>query len=97
MVPSYQCESFCDHRWNKKDFEQVCDYAKYRFGDIGCPKCGHRKTVWKTLTKEEQAHLEKDAIVMKEMYYEAQKQLWEVNQAKKQNKKFKKRRVGAKA
>ena len=49
------------------------------------------------MTKEEQAHLEKDAIVMKEMYYEAQKQLWEVNQAKKQNKKFKKRRVGAKA
>ncbi len=97
MAPSYQCESFCDHRWNKKDFEQVCDYARYRFGDIACPKCGHKKIVgWKTFSKEDQARLKKEAIVMQEMYYEAQKQLWEADQAKKQNKKFKKRRIGAK-
>ncbi len=93
MLVSYECESFCDHRWKRSDYKQVCDYARYIFGDIGCPKCGHRKTVWKTLTKEEQAHLKKDAIVMQEMYHEAQQQLWEIKQAKKQKLKSKKRKL----
>ena len=72
MKPTYQCEGFCDHRWNKKDFEQACDYARYRFGDIACPKCGHERIVWKKLTLEEQTKLKKDAAIMTEMYHEAQ-------------------------
>lgn len=72
MRLTYQCESFCDHRWSKNDYEEM---FRYQVGDIACPKCGHEKFNWKKLTPEEQTKLKKDAAIMTEMYHEAQQQL----------------------